>query len=74
MARAFEVHGGGSVTTTEPLFEALKRLEHAEIPPTDREILRPAFAALHGGQAIALPDRVVARIRALDSQLSNPSR
>ncbi|CAB3730449.1 hypothetical protein [Paraburkholderia rhynchosiae] len=58
------------MTTNEPLFEALKRLEHADLPPTDREILRPAFAALHGGQAIALPERVVHRIRALDAQLS----
>lgn len=62
------------MTTTEPLFEALKRLEHADIPPTDREILKPAFAALHGGQAIALPDRVVKRIRALDAQMSVTSR
>jgi hypothetical protein len=57
------------VTTTEPLFEALKRLEHANIPPTDREILKPAFAALHGGQAIALPDRVVQRIRDIAARL-----
>lgn len=62
------------MTVNEPIFEALRRLEHADIPPTDREILRPAFAALHGSQAIALPERVVARIRALDSQLSNTSR
>jgi hypothetical protein len=62
------------MTTNEPLFEALKRLEHADIPPTDREILRPAFAALHGGQAIALPERVIQRIRALDSQLSCAAR
>jgi len=62
------------MTTNEPLFEALKRLEHADIPPTDREILRPAFAALHGGQAIALPDRVVQRIRALAAQLGCTAR
>lgn len=62
------------MTVTDPIFEVLRRLENAEIPPSDREILRPAFAALHGSQAIALPERVIARIRALDAQLSNTSR
>lgn len=62
------------MTVPEPIFEALKRLEHADIPPSDREILRPAFAALHGSQALALPSYVVSRIRALDAQLSNTSR
>ena len=63
-----------AVTTSEPLFEALKRLEHADIPPVDREMLRPAFAALHGGQAIPLPERVIDRILALDAQLSMTAR
>lgn len=62
------------MTTDEPIYRALARLEHADIPPTDREVLRPAFAALHGGSAIPLPERVIARIRALDAQLSNTSR
>jgi hypothetical protein len=65
---------GDTMTTSEPLYEALKRLESAEIPPSDREILRPAFAVLHGGQAIALPTFVINRIRALDAQLGNTSR
>lgn len=65
---------GDSMKINEPIFEALRRLEHADIPPSDREILRPAFAALHGSQAIALPERVISRIRALDAQTSNTSR
>lgn len=62
------------MTVNEPIFEALRRLEHADIPPSDRESLRPAFAALHGSQAIALPTFVLNRIRALDAQLSSTSR
>lgn len=62
------------MTIDEPIFEALRRLEHADIPPTDREVLRPAFAAIHGSQAIALPERVISRIRALDAQLISTSR
>lgn len=65
---------GDAMTTNEPIYEALRRLEHADIPPSDREILRPAFAALHGRQAIALPNYVVNRIRALDAQFRNTSR
>lgn len=61
------------MTTSEPIYVALKRLEHADISPSDREILAPAFNALHGGQAIALPDHVVNQIRALDAQLGTIS-
>ncbi|MDR5813362.1 hypothetical protein QCE62_07115 [Caballeronia sp. LZ033] len=56
------------MTTTEPIYEALKRLEHADLPQVDREMLRPAFAALHGGVALALPERVIHRVRELDRQ------
>ncbi len=62
------------MTTDEPIFRALRRLEHADIPSADREILRPAFAALNGGQPLALPELVVKRIRALDAQLGGTSR
>jgi hypothetical protein len=61
------------VTTTEPLYEALKRLEHSDIPSEDREKLQPAFNALHGGEAMLLPDHLVERIRELDSQLKEVS-
>ncbi|KGC50897.1 hypothetical protein [Burkholderia pseudomallei] len=55
--------------TQEPLWRALKRLEHAELSDADRNLLRPAFAALHGSQAMRLPETVMARIRHLDATL-----
>lgn len=55
--------------TSYQLWEALRRLEHAELSDDDRNLLRPAFAAMHGSQAMRLPDRVVARIRHLDATL-----
>jgi hypothetical protein len=58
------------VTTQEELWRALARLEHADIPAIDREMLRPAFAALHGAEAIPLPERVIKRIRHLDAMLT----
>jgi hypothetical protein len=57
------------VTVDSPLWRALRRIRDAEIPAADRELLRPAFAALDGGVVIHVPDRVVARIRDLDARL-----
>lgn len=57
------------MTVESPLYQALRRIRDAQIPPADREMLRPAFAALDGGQVIHLPDRVVSRIRDLDARL-----
>ena len=51
------------------LWEALRRLEHADLSDNDRNLLRPAFAALHGAQAIRLPELIVALIRRLDATL-----
>lgn len=51
------------------LWEVLKRLEHADLSEVDRNLLRPAFAALHGAQAIRIPDRIVARIKELDATM-----
>ncbi|KVC71413.1 hypothetical protein [Burkholderia ubonensis] len=56
--------------TQDPLWRALARLEHAELLEDDRNLLRSAFAALHGSQAIRIPETVVSRIRHLDSTLS----
>lgn len=42
---------------------------YVELSETDRNMLRPAFAALHGSQAIRIPDTVVALIRRLDATL-----
>ncbi|MBF3874251.1 hypothetical protein ISF83_23775 [Burkholderia pseudomallei] len=55
--------------TQDPLWRALTRLEHAELSDVDRNLLRPAFAALHGSQAMRLPETVVARIRHFDATL-----
>ncbi|KVP84505.1 hypothetical protein WJ95_20285 [Burkholderia ubonensis] len=55
--------------TQDPLWRALARLEHAELLEGDRNLLRPAFAALHGSQAIRIPEAVVARILHLDATL-----
>lgn len=57
------------MTVDSPLYQALRRLRDAQIPAVDREVLRPAFAALDGGQVIHLPERVVSRIRDLDARL-----
>lgn len=70
VAGALEDDRGGRVTTSEPIYVALKRLELADLSSADREKLAPAFNALHGGQAIALPDGIVQLIRLLDTQLS----
>lgn len=51
------------MTAEQHLWQTLKRIRNADLSPIDRELLRPAFAALDGAQVIAIPDRVVARIR-----------
>lgn len=57
------------MTVDSPLWRALRRIRDAEIPAVDRELLRPAFAALDGGQVLRLPERVIARIRDIDARL-----
>lgn len=57
------------MTVDSPLWRALRRIRDAEIPAADRELLRPAFAALDGGQVLHLPERVIARIRDIDARL-----
>ncbi|MBC8642969.1 hypothetical protein IAG25_40145 [Caballeronia sp. EK] len=57
------------MTVESPLYQALRRLRDAQIPAADRELLRPAFAAIEDGKVLLLPDRVVARIRDLDARL-----
>lgn len=61
------------MTVDSPLWRALRRIRDAEIPAADRELLRPAFAALDGGQVLHLPERVIARIRDLDARLPKSS-
>lgn len=55
--------------TQTMLWEALKRLENANLSDADRNLLRPAFAALHGAQAIRIPETVCTRIRYLDATM-----
>lgn len=57
------------MTVESPLWRALRRIRDAEIPAADREMLRPAFAALDGGNVIHLPAYVISRIRDLDARL-----
>lgn len=61
------------MTVDSPLWRALRRIRDAELPAVDRELLRPAFAALDGGQVLHLPERVIARIRDLDARLPKSS-
>ena len=57
---------GVRMTTVEPLYKALLRVEACGISDEQRAELQPAFAALHGAQAIALPEQLVTLIRTLD--------
>lgn len=57
------------MTTEEQIWKALRRLEHADLSEIDRNLLRPAFAAMNGAQAIRIPDRIVARIKQLDATM-----
>jgi hypothetical protein len=51
------------VTVEQDLWRDLNQIRHAPLSTVDRELLRPAFAALDGGQVIAVPERIAARIR-----------
>lgn len=57
------------MTVESPLYQALIRIREAQMPAADREMLRPAFAAMDAGQVLLLPDRVIARIRDIDARL-----
>lgn len=57
------------MTVNSPLYEALRRIREAQIPAADREMLRPAFAAMEAGQVMRLPEIVIKRIRDLDARL-----
>ncbi|MCA8242878.1 hypothetical protein [Burkholderia sp. AU32262] len=55
--------------TQDPLWRALARLEHAELSDDERNLLRPAFAAMHGSHAMRIPVDIVKLIRRLDATL-----
>jgi len=49
------------------LWRVLRDLERKSLDPADASLLRPAFAALHGGEAIALPEAVIVRVHQLNN-------
>jgi hypothetical protein len=49
------------------LWRVLRDLEHESLDPADATLLRPAFAALHGGEAIALPEDLIVRVHELNN-------
>lgn len=49
------------------LWRVLRDLEREELDPVDASLLRPAFAALHGCDAIALPEDVIVRVHELNN-------
>jgi hypothetical protein len=51
------------MTGTTDLWRLVAQIRDSDLPPVDRELLRPTFAAFDGGQTIAVPNRVIARIR-----------
>jgi hypothetical protein len=55
---------------TQP-WRALRRISQRldMLSPMDRELLRPALVALEGGQVMALPTMIIARIRDIDARL-----
>lgn len=58
------------MTVDNPLRQMLAAIQHADMPAKDREILRPAFAALNdNAEVIHLPERVVARVRDIYARL-----
>jgi hypothetical protein len=60
------------VTADCAIRQALARIApHLEtLPPIDRELLRPAVRAIENDvEVIAVPERVIARIRDIDARL-----
>ncbi|AIV66652.1 Uncharacterised protein [Burkholderia pseudomallei] len=57
------------MTVDSPIFRMLREIRDADMTLIDRELLRPAFAALDGGPVIPLPDRVIARVRDIHARM-----
>ncbi|RQS22435.1 hypothetical protein [Burkholderia sp. Bp8995] len=57
------------MTVNSPLFRMLRDIRDADMSAIDRELLRPAFAALDGGPVIPLPVRVIARVRDIHARM-----
>ncbi|CAG4887759.1 hypothetical protein [Paraburkholderia saeva] len=57
------------MTLTNDLWRLVAAIREADLAPIDRELLRPTFAAFDGGQTIAVPSRVIARIRDIAARM-----
>lgn len=57
------------MTVNSPLYQLLKAIRHANMSATDRELLRPAFAALEGGEVMHLPEYVIKRVRDIHARM-----
>lgn len=57
------------MTVDSPIFRMLREIRDADMTLIDRELLRPAFAALDGAPVIPLPDRVIARVRDIHARM-----
>ena len=57
------------MTTNEPIYRMVREIRNADLSPIDRELLRPAFAALDGGPVIALPERVIKRVHDIHARM-----
>jgi hypothetical protein len=58
------------MTGTNDLWRLVAQIREADLSTVDRELLRPTFAAFDGGQTIAVPNRVIARIRDIATRQS----
>ncbi|MEX3972219.1 hypothetical protein [Paraburkholderia caribensis] len=57
------------MTATNDLWRLVAQIRHADMAPSDREILRPTFAAFDNGEVITVPNRVIARIRDIAARM-----
>ncbi|KKJ05656.1 hypothetical protein [Burkholderia gladioli] len=57
------------MTVDSPLYRMVRAIRDADMSAVDRELLRPAFAALDGGPVIHLPERVIARVRDIHARM-----
>jgi hypothetical protein len=62
------------VTVNSPLWQMLAAIRSADMASIDRELLRPAFAALDGGEVIHLPEYVIKRVRDIHARMPKPKQ
>lgn len=57
------------MTGANDLWRLVAQIRHTDMAPADRELLRPTFAAFDNGEVIAMPNRVIARIRDIAARM-----